>query len=826
MKKIISILIAFVMVLCLVNFAFAETFGMSFMPKGISPSQTVSREVFSYSLSHLIDFGKTLEPTDTHFDDVKADNVYSGYIKSLADKKILNGVGDNLYNPKGDIKTEQISKVFVSLLGYDTLAQNSGGYPNGYLAVASELGLFKGVKGNLSCVTLSDLAVMIENLLKTPVAGETYIKSGDELKVAVYQDRDNLTFAEKYTSFYRFDGYIKEADIKTSTASVYLSKVPDESDYQAGEVKIFNFAENIDIRRYENADVTLLCDKDDNVIDIMLRKNVNVRFGVVDSVNNDISDKGYHISYLEELTLKGDDTDYVFTENTRFNHNGREYAGTMHLMGNFVRIITENDEITFIETWDLSEGGIIKSRSMKELMYKNQGRTRNLTGFSECSLRTVILDGEYINFSELPLEAVFYYYIDEENGEALIVASEQKISGTLESISKTGNKLFVDGLEIEYNTGLSVTTDGESYSSSADDIINLCNSEIKIAFDPFGRAYCIIGGESKFNEFCGYLLRYKEPIGIDETEKILVLDLEEGTVGGRELVLHKKVDFVNVSKKDFISSAGKIANGAIYEFSINASGEVTEVETPMLFEGFKTAKLEDLRSFIQASPPYLNVDSQRLYFDNNTPFYAIYESEDGWVCKKVTYPDITGRSVSDNGLTATFYGYPDKGEVRFVTLTGSVSLIEGDASDGIVDDMVNVLDENGDVATSINLGEKDYIISDSDALKVKKGMLVSLRTPLFGDKAVVESAVLLDTIFDETAVLPDSLVRVKLKRAYNNRVILDNGSTYFYYYKNDYNFWKLNSNDKFVKGVKEDLQDGDEVVLHLVSGQIKNVFYN
>ena len=105
-------------------------------------------------------------------------------------------------------------------------------------------------------------------------------------------------------------------------------------------------------------------------------------------------------------------------------------------------------------------------------------------------------------------------------------------------------------------------------------------------------------------------------------------------------------------------------------------------------------------------------------------------------------------------------------------------------------------------------------------------MLVSLRTPLFGDEVIVEKAVSLDNIFDESAELPEELIRVRLKRAYNNRVILEDGSTYFYYYKNNYNFWKLNSDDEFVKGVKEDLQDGDEVVLHLLSGQIKNVFYS
>lgn len=93
-------------------------------------------------------------PGSTTFVDVQASHWASGYIKAaehsglIKGKGMVNGV--NTFDPEDNISYEEAVTLIVRALGYESLAESSGGFPSGYLLVASQKGLLQGITGNPS----------------------------------------------------------------------------------------------------------------------------------------------------------------------------------------------------------------------------------------------------------------------------------------------------------------------------------------------------------------------------------------------------------------------------------------------------------------------------------------------------------------------------------------------------------------------------------------------------------------------------------------------------------------------------------------------------
>jgi hypothetical protein len=93
-------------------------------------------------------------PGNTVFGDVPASHWASSYIKAATQAGLIKGrglvQGVNTFDPEANISYDEAVTLVVRALGYETLAQSSGGYPTGYLVVANQKGLLQGISGNLS----------------------------------------------------------------------------------------------------------------------------------------------------------------------------------------------------------------------------------------------------------------------------------------------------------------------------------------------------------------------------------------------------------------------------------------------------------------------------------------------------------------------------------------------------------------------------------------------------------------------------------------------------------------------------------------------------
>ena len=117
------------------------------------------------------------------FSDVDIDHENYVAIQFVADLGIMTGYGDGTFNPEKAVTFQEMIKVFVSLLGYDRYAIDNGGYPNGYMYMASRLELNKYI--NLpydSTVTKEQAAALVCEALEADLCNaENEIQQGKNL---------------------------------------------------------------------------------------------------------------------------------------------------------------------------------------------------------------------------------------------------------------------------------------------------------------------------------------------------------------------------------------------------------------------------------------------------------------------------------------------------------------------------------------------------------------------------------------------------------------------------------------------------------------------
>lgn len=113
---------------------------------------------------------------DTKFADVPGSHWASGFVSTAtananSNNGFINGYDETTFGPDDNVTYAQAIKMLVSALGYQTYAENNGGWPNGYLSYGYTLEIADGVTGvsNDTQVTRAQVAQMIANAVKAPI---------------------------------------------------------------------------------------------------------------------------------------------------------------------------------------------------------------------------------------------------------------------------------------------------------------------------------------------------------------------------------------------------------------------------------------------------------------------------------------------------------------------------------------------------------------------------------------------------------------------------------------------------------------------------------
>ena len=144
MKKLLALVLALVMTLGLATVgtsaAFSDADSIKYkeavdvmsaigviagMDNGpFNPAGTHTREQGAKIISYMLLGGKTagdaLTASSAPFSDVAADRWSAGAIQYCVSQGIINGVGDNKFNPTGELTGYAFAKMLLTALGYDS----------------------------------------------------------------------------------------------------------------------------------------------------------------------------------------------------------------------------------------------------------------------------------------------------------------------------------------------------------------------------------------------------------------------------------------------------------------------------------------------------------------------------------------------------------------------------------------------------------------------------------------------------------------------------------------------------------------------------------
>ena len=141
------------------------------------PNKNITRAEFATIMVRSLKLEQ--DASANNFTDVAADHWAVGYIGAAVKAGIVNGMGDGTFAPNANVTEEQAVKMIVAALGYNDEATEQGGYPNGYIKVASNQKMFTGlVLSAKKEATRGRVAILLNNSLETEIKGKgTTIKA-------------------------------------------------------------------------------------------------------------------------------------------------------------------------------------------------------------------------------------------------------------------------------------------------------------------------------------------------------------------------------------------------------------------------------------------------------------------------------------------------------------------------------------------------------------------------------------------------------------------------------------------------------------------------
>jgi len=335
------------------------------------PNQTVTRAEMATIMVRTLGYGDPA-PTATVFSDVPATHWASGYIHAAYVYGIVNGMGDGTFRPEDPVTYEQAVKLIVAALGYTPKATSTlyGGYPTGYLRIASEEGITKGIPGTEAvtgtAAKRSTIARLIFNSLEVKMMEQTVFTGGTQ---AVYEKSDN-TILKTFLKVKKVQGvvtstYLVEEDFGSRSKPITIEA--DTIDGEADNSIIIADEGNTNAADFLGYSVTAYVAEDESGNEYLAAiaprtgRNVTLTIQFADLASErHIPDNVYNkIYYWPQNSTKNNASSVEIAEGDDFKVfiNGKEYTGG-DIDGQYFNLEEREEEGGFVVLLDNNNDGI------------------------------------------------------------------------------------------------------------------------------------------------------------------------------------------------------------------------------------------------------------------------------------------------------------------------------------------------------------------------------------------------------------------------------------------------------------------------------------
>lgn len=520
--------------------------------------QPVTREEFAAYVYKLGgEHVKKYDSTNIRFSDIKASE-YIEIINALAQAGIMSGYSDNTFRPDNIISSREAVCVILRLMGYEKIAEASGGYPNGYVRIASETELSDGVKFETE-LTYANMYRLLFNALTAPIAGVSY----EDDKFVMGEAKDNYLLHQVFEIQYltgqavaNENAYIGDREA-TAEGYVQLLINGEENEYYQNNVNVKDIL-GYTAKFYINAEDEIIA------YDIDAKKLTDITL-----LGRDITEVTDGIFTIEAEEDKSKAKKYKISPNADFIYNGKNYFGVTK-----EDIISTDSKVRLIDTdgdnkydivyiWEFenyfvdgvyASSGIIKDKNDKYIELKSDSadyktefyKMGKITDFSSIQEWDVLSVAKSKDVTE-PLYTVFI--------------SSDVIEGTVTSIGT--NSITIDN--VEYTTAKSFD-DNLIKSGTAAYFGKNCMDEICCYYKK-------LSGEKQY----GYLTRAAK----DDSEETINIVLINSDAKKQRFVTAEKF-YVNNEKStidtflDEVSPNGDTINQLI-AYKLNDAGEIKRI---------------------------------------------------------------------------------------------------------------------------------------------------------------------------------------------------------------------------------------------------------
>ena len=139
----------------------------------IRPENKITRAEVCAIINRTVHQGvSSIDVTDREygFDDVGRETWFYDDVMKLTDFGFINGYDKTVFMPDNDITYNEYIKIITNMLFCTPYAETNGGYPNGYIAAAEEMGLINNIEfiGD-DKITRKDAMTILYNAINTPI---------------------------------------------------------------------------------------------------------------------------------------------------------------------------------------------------------------------------------------------------------------------------------------------------------------------------------------------------------------------------------------------------------------------------------------------------------------------------------------------------------------------------------------------------------------------------------------------------------------------------------------------------------------------------------
>lgn len=589
----------------------------------------------------------------TAFSDVAADHWASGSINLAYQSGVVKGMGDGTFAPESEVLYEQFVKMLVAALGYEPQVETLGGYPTGYLVVASQKNITKGATGSAGTpVARSVAARLLYNALDVNMMKQTKFVKGEE-EYAEAEDKENYTLLNKCLGFDKIEGKIDSVNFAATTdedaqTTVTFAKgfkfnklsKDDSADYEA----TYNVG-NTDAANYEKFYVVAYVGEDDATgkdtiyaISPKASKNNTLELDYEDLVSLTKDGSSYKLKYDDNGTDKT-----VTLDDASFYYNGVEDAAKAISFltagdrpGHVTLVSSEGNTKTF-------DGAFVIEYGVSYVVKEIDSKYNRITDLAnEMTVRfnkddvtyNFIKNGENVTFADIAVGDVITLADSSDKKVETVYIGGGKVEGTVteERPSNNDNYFTIDGNEYRVDKAsgeeISVKDSGVFYYNIDNRIVYKDATAGKTGDYAFLYASDIdsaLGGTS-------VEIQYLKADGTWEVSKFASnVTLKYGSksssykisdaVKDDKVVVNDSAE--NVKFTDYFNADGSFKAPQLVEISKNSSGLVNEVAFA------STSSADDKYFYVKsADGADYTASSQKIgkyYVKNDTPVFVVDE---------------------------------------------------------------------------------------------------------------------------------------------------------------------------------------------------------